>query len=199
MTIPPGAPLAHPPEGGSAGGPAEPDPRLPLDGWVGRIERLIDAVGRATLYLTLVMIGLVATNVLLRYAFSFGSVWGQELEWHLLAAVILFGMSYALQRGDNVRVDVFYADFSPRAKFVVNLVSGVLTLSIAAIFIKLTMAYVAQAYAINESSADPGGIPYRWAVKGLIPLGFGLLALQQLGALLRLVVEEKQRSGAARV
>ena len=67
------------------------------------------------------MIALVATNVLLRYAFSFGSVWAQELEWHLLAAVILLGMSYALQRGDNVRVDVFYADFAPRAKFVVDL------------------------------------------------------------------------------
>ena len=54
---------------------------------VRRIEALIDAVGRATLYLTLVMIALVATNVLLRYAFSLGSVWAQELEWHLLAAV----------------------------------------------------------------------------------------------------------------
>jgi TRAP-type mannitol/chloroaromatic compound transport system permease small subunit len=55
----------------------------------------------------------VATNVLLRYAFSVGSVWAQELEWHLLAAVILLGMSHALQRGDNVRVDLFYAGFSP--------------------------------------------------------------------------------------
>lgn len=164
-----------------------------------RIEALIDAVGHATLYLTLFMIGLVAVNVLLRYSLSFGSVWSQELEWHLLAAVILFGMSYAIQRGDNVRVDVFYANFTPRAKFVVNLVSGVLMLLIALLFIKLSLGYVAQSYAINETSADPGGIPFRWAVKGLIPLGFGLLALQTLGALMRLVLLEKQRQEAARV
>ena len=193
------APLAHTPEGGSAGGPATPDPRLPLGRMVGRIEAFIDAVGRLTLYLTLAMIGLVATNVLLRYAFSFGSVWGQELEWHLLAAVILFGMSYALQRGDNVRVDVFYANFTPRSKFIVNLVSGVLLLLIAVFFIKLSIGYVGQSYAIGESSADPGGIPYRWAVKGLIPVGFGLLALQQVGALLRLVIEEKARVSADHV
>jgi TRAP-type mannitol/chloroaromatic compound transport system permease small subunit len=166
---------------------------------VRRIEALIDAVGRATLYLTLAMIGLVAVNVLLRYALSFGSVWAQELEWHLLAAVILFGMSYALQRGDNVRVDVFYANFSPRAKFVVNLVSGVLTLLIALLFIKLSASYVAQSWAIGETSADPGGIPWRWAVKGLIPLGFGLLALQTVGALMRLVLIERQRVEAGRV
>ena len=166
---------------------------------VHRIEALIDAVGRATLYLTLVMIGLVAVNVLLRYSLSFGSVWSQELEWHLLATIILLGMSYALQRGENVRVDVFYANFTPRAKFIVNLASGVLTLAIALLFIKLSASYVAQSWAIGETSADPGGIPYRWAVKGLIPLGFGLLALQTVGALLRLVLIERQRVEASRV
>lgn len=165
---------------------------------VRRIEALIDAAGRATLYLTLFMIGLVAVNVLLRYSFSVGSVWSQELEWHLLAAVILLGMSYAIQRGDNVRVDVFYASFSPRAKYIVNLVSGVLTLAIALVFIKLSLGYVAQSYAINETSPDPGGIPMRWVVKGLIPLGFGLLALQTLASLMRLVLIEKQRMEAAR-
>jgi TRAP-type mannitol/chloroaromatic compound transport system permease small subunit len=37
---------------------------------------------------------------------------------------------------------------------------------------------VQQSYSIGETSPDPGGIPLRWAVKGLIPLGFALLALQ---------------------
>ena len=166
---------------------------------VRRIESFIDTVGRLTLYLTLAMIALVATNVLLRYTLSYGSVWAQELEWHLLAAVILLGMSYSLQRGDNVRVDVFYAGFSPRAKFIVDIVSDVLTLLVALIIIKLSWAYVGQSYAIDETSADPGGIPYRWAVKGLIPLGFGLLALQTLGSLLRRILKERERLGTSDV
>lgn len=166
---------------------------------VQRVEALIDGIGRATLYLTLIMIALVATNVLLRYSLSFGSVWAQELEWHLLAAVILFGMSYSLQRGDNVRVDVFYANFSPRLKFIVNVISNLLLLVIALIFIKLSVAYVAQSYSITESSPDPGGIPLRWIVKSLIPVGFGLIALHAVAATLRLFIEERQRLGAARV
>ena len=157
------------------------------------VERLIDALGRLTLWLTLVMISLVAVNVLLRYTLSFGSVWAQELEWHLLAAVILFGMSYALQRGDNVRVDVFYADFGPRLKFVVDLVSYALTLLIALVFLKLSLGYVGQAWAIDEGSPDPGGIAHRWAVKSLIPLGFALLALQTLAATARRVLQERAR------
>ena len=165
---------------------------------VRHIETFIDAIGRATLYLVLLMISLVAVNVLLRYSLSLGSVWAQELEWHLLAAVILLGMSYSLQRGDNVRVDVFYANFSPRKKFIVNLASHTLLLLIALLFIKLSLAYVMQSYAIGETSADPGGIPMRWAVKGLIPVGFALLALQTLGALLRGVFEERQRVESVR-
>jgi len=164
-----------------------------MNGSVRRIEALIDGVGKLTLGLCLLMIGLVAVNVLLRYAFSFGSVWAQELEWHLLAALILFGMSYAMQRGEMVRVDLFYAGYSPRTKFVVDLFSLLLQLAIACLFVKLSLAYVTQSWDIGETSADPGGIPFRWAVKGLIPIGFGLVSLQTVAALLRLVITERAR------
>jgi TRAP-type mannitol/chloroaromatic compound transport system permease small subunit len=36
----------------------------------------------------------------------------------------------------------------------------------------------------------------RWAVKGLIPVGFGLLALQTLGGLIKLVFVERERRAA---
>ena len=76
---------------------------------VERIEWLVDRVGRATAWLALVIVVLMATNVVLRYLFSYGSVWAQELEWHLLAPLILFGIAYALLKGEHVRVDVLYA------------------------------------------------------------------------------------------
>ena len=151
------------------------------------IERLIDAIGRVILWVTLAMIALVATNVLLRYTLSLGSVWAQELEWHLLATLILLGMSYALQRGDNVRVDLFYARYTPGTKRLVNIASALLTLIVALIFIKLSWAYVGQSFSIDEKSADPGGIPWRWLLKGLIPVGFALLALQALAELIRVL------------
>jgi TRAP-type C4-dicarboxylate transport system permease small subunit len=86
------------------------------------------------------MIGLVAVNVLLRYCLSFGSVWAQELEWHLLAPLILLGMSYAMQRGDNVRVDVFYANFSAAQEVRRQPAVGGADAGIALLFIKLSLA-----------------------------------------------------------
>ena len=160
------------------------------------IEGLIDRVGRLTLWVALAMISLVTLNVLLRYAFSFGSVWSQELEWHLLAALILLGMCYALQRGDNVRVDVFYAGYSASTKFVVDVISVVLTFLVALVFIKLSIGYVGQSWSIDEQSPDPGGIPHRWIVKGLIPLGYSLLALQSVAAFLRLLSKRNPQAEA---
>jgi TRAP-type mannitol/chloroaromatic compound transport system permease small subunit len=156
------------------------------------VERFIDAVGRWTLWLVLAMIALVAANVVLRYTLSLGSVWAQELEWHLLAALILLGISHALQRGDNVRVDVLYASYSPRRKYQVDLLSLGLLLVVSLIFIKLSIPYVWQSYAIAEQSPDPGGIPMRWLIKSLIPIGYVLVVLQCLAAIGRRILIERQ-------
>jgi len=155
-------------------------------GVVTRIEGLIDRIGQAASLLALVIIALMACNVLLRYSLSLGAVWAQELEWHLLAALILFGMSYALLRGDNVRVDIFYSKYSPEMKRRVDIVSAILTMVIAIVMIVLSWRYVGQSFAIGEKSPDPGGIPMRWLLKMMLPLGYGLLLLQAFGQLLRL-------------
>jgi len=143
-----------------------------------RVERLVDLVGRATSWLALVIVLLMATNVVLRYLFSYGSVWAQELEWHLLAPLILFGIAYALLKGEHVRVDVAYAHFTARNKERVNLLAALLCLAISLLVIWLSLKYVQQAYVIDEKSPDPGGLTHRWILKALIPAGFLLVALQ---------------------
>ncbi|HWA38647.1 MAG TPA: TRAP transporter small permease subunit [Burkholderiales bacterium] len=148
------------------------------------IERFTDLVGRATSWLALVIVVLMATNVILRYSFSYGSVWAQELEWHLLAPLILFGISYALLHGEHVRVDVLYDKFSERTKLWVELVSQGICILVSLAIIWLSIKYVQQAYVINEGSPDPGGLPYRWILKALIPLGFAFLVLQCVASIL---------------
>ncbi len=158
----------------------------------GDIERFVDLTGRAVSWLSLGIVVLMAINVIARYLFSYGSVWAQELEWHLLAPLILFGMSYALLHGEHVRVDVLYANFSPRRKLYVDLLSAILSMAISVIIIWLSLKYVQQAWVIGEQSSDPGGLPYRWLLKALIPMGFLFLILQSLA--LALGVLEKLKA-----
>lgn len=152
------------------------------------IEGVIDMIGRATSWLSLAIIMLMTCNVVLRYTLSFGAVWAQELEWHLMGALILFGMSYALLKDDNVRVDLFYAHYSKKTKFLVDVLSLLLQIAVCCVILWLSISYVIQSYSINEISSDPGGLPFRWAIKGLLPIGFALLLIQGVGALMRLCI-----------
>jgi TRAP-type mannitol/chloroaromatic compound transport system permease small subunit len=96
-------------------------------------------------------------------------------------------------------VDLFYAQYSPAVKYVVDVIAALLTIAVAMLFVYLSLSYVAQSYSIQEGSPDPGGIALRWVVKSLIPLGYGLVALQQSAHLMRLVIEHQDRTGAAHV
>lgn len=150
-----------------------------------RIDGAIGAIGRITAWTTFALVAVMATNVLLRYLFSTGSVWAQELEWHLMAPICLFGMSYVLGHGEHVRVDILYARFGPRTRHAVDLFSATVTIALAVIVIELSSRYVGQSFRIGEGSANPGGIPYRFILKSLIPVGFALLLVQASAAALK--------------
>ena len=158
-----------------------------------RIERFVDVIGAATSWVALVIVALMATNVLLRYLFRTGSVWSQELEWHLLVPLILFGTSYALRHGEHVRVDILYAKFSDRTKVYVDLLSALLCFALSVLVIWFSLKYVQQSYVIGEQSQDPGGLPYRFLLKALIPTGFALLLAQSIASALGSI--EKLRKG----
>lgn len=144
------------------------------------IDAFVDAVGRATSWLALGIALVMGANVLLRYAFSYGFIWAQELEWHIFVPICLFGMSYALLHGEHVRVDVLFSSFSERAKHGVDVVAAILSMAFCVIVIWLSIPYVYQSWSIGEGTANPGGIEYRYVIKSLIPIGFTVLFLQSL-------------------
>jgi TRAP-type mannitol/chloroaromatic compound transport system permease small subunit len=45
--------------------------------------------------------------------------------------------------------------------------------------------FALDAYRMGEGSGDPGGLPYRWLIKGMIPLSFVLIGLVSLGLITR--------------
>ena len=151
-------------------------------------HRLVRIIGEAMAWTGLAMVLLIAFNVFARYLFAYGSVALQESEWHLMAVGALFGMSYGLNQGEEVRVDVLYAGFSPSAKLAVDTLASLLLLLVALAVLALSIGFVMQSYNLAEGSADPGGLPYRWVLKACIPIAFGLLALQALANFLRLCV-----------
>ncbi|MBU8545518.1 MULTISPECIES: TRAP transporter small permease subunit [Roseomonadaceae] len=149
------------------------------------IDNFVDRVGQVSALAVAALVLVMASNVLLRYGFSLGSVWAQELEWHLMSPIALIGAAYALRHGEHVRVDVLYAGYSERNKARVDVLAGVAGMVVCVLVIQLSWRYVLQSWGQDEGSANPGGIPARYILKAFIPAGFALLLLQFVAETLR--------------
>ncbi|MEM9683975.1 MAG: TRAP transporter small permease subunit [Pseudomonadota bacterium] len=152
------------------------------------MEAVVDLLGQVAAFTILGLVLLVATNVLVRYFLREGSVWSQELEWHLLAPIAMLGIPYALMQGDHVRVDVLYERFSDRTRCVLDIFAGVVGVAVALLLLKFSIPYVEKSWINGEISPDPGGLPARYVLKAILPLGFIALALQQSAYVIRCVL-----------
>lgn len=151
-----------------------------------RAEKLFMKINRITgRVLTgalLLMTVNVFFDVIMRYFFHNSSVGMQEMEWHLFSIVILFGVSVALLDEGHVRVDFLYDRFSPKRKATINIIGTVCFLLPLALLIFFgSLGFVEDAYEIGEISEDPGGLPFRWVIKAMIPLSFLYLIFTSVG------------------
>lgn len=143
------------------------------------LDQLVASLGRATSWLTFLLVLLVAGDVLFRYVWHVSSVAEQEFEWHVLAVIALMGASYTLQQGEHVRVDIFYERYSPRIKRWMDVLFPTLFIIPTMLFIGiLSLKFVGMSWEVAEGSPDPGGLPGRYVIKAFVPLGFFLLVLQ---------------------
>ena len=150
------------------------------------IDRFIDWIGLIAAWLGLALVLLIATEVILRYTMSVGSVWAQELEWHLLAITALWGLSYAQKEDAHVQVDILYQYYSPRTKAWIEFLAALFIMTPVSFFIAwLGWGFMMHSYNMAEISPDPGGLTHRFILKSFVTSGFLLLGIHSIGATLR--------------
>jgi TRAP-type mannitol/chloroaromatic compound transport system permease small subunit len=156
------------------------------------IDRLNIQIGRATAWLTLVMVLVTFLIVTLRYVFDSGWIWLQESVNWMHAAVFMLAAAYTLARDEHVRVDIFYRDFSPRQKAIVDALGVLLLLLPLSLFLLwASWDYVAASWAIRESSREAGGLvfPLVPLLKSFIPIMAAMLLVQAIGMLCRAIID----------
>ena len=150
------------------------------------ISKTVDIVGKVISFLLFLMVLNVSYDVMMRYLFRNSSVGMQEMEWHLFAVIFLFGIGISLKDEGHVRVDFLFDQFSQRKKAIVNIFGTLLFLiPFALLILTGSFEFVNDAYITQEISEDPGGLPYRWLIKGMIPLSFMFLTFCAVGYILQ--------------
>jgi len=150
------------------------------------IDLLSDCVGTIIAPLTLIMMLLTCIVVAARYLFNVGATSIQETVIYLHGIVFMLGIAYTLRQSGHVSVDIVYQRLSLKTRAVVNLFGTLVFLFPVAIFLIWTsLDYVSFSWSLKEGSPEPGGLPFVYLLKTLIPVMAILLLLQGIAELLR--------------
>ena len=145
-------------------------------GWLASAVALL---GRSAAWLTLVMTLLTFLVVVLRYGLNEGWIWMQESVTYLHATVFMVAAAWAFQADEHVRVDIVYRNRSERYRRIVDLAGTLVFLVPFSVFlVYFGWDYVASAWAVRETSSEPGGLPLVWLLKTLILVMPALLLAQ---------------------
>jgi TRAP-type mannitol/chloroaromatic compound transport system permease small subunit len=156
-----------------------------------RLSRGIDWVnaqfGVVANWLVLFACLISAGNAASRYLFSESSNGWLEIQWYMFAGMVLLGAPYTLKMNEHVRVDLIYGMVSERVRIWIDIIGGTLfLLPICVILVYFTWPWFLESFYGNEGSFNAGGL-VRWPVKLLLPVGFGLMALQGLSEIIKRV------------
>ncbi|GGB02770.1 C4-dicarboxylate ABC transporter [Brucella endophytica] len=153
------------------------------------LSRAIDAIntflGKAVSWLLLLAIFISAVNAVTRKLFNLSSNAWLEAQWYLFSAAFLVAAAYTLLSNEHVKVDLVYGNLSRRAQLWVEVFGTIFfLLPFCLITIYLSWPTVMEKFATGETSNNTGGL-ILWPVWAMIPLGFGLLALQGVSELIK--------------
>jgi len=149
------------------------------------IDGLTEFVAKCTIWLILIVVLISAGNAIMRYTIHYSSNAWLEIQWHLFAAIFMLMAGYALLKNAHVRIDLIYGRLSPKTQAWIDIIGTLLFLTpMVLTTIWLSLPLIENSIAINEQSANAGGLPL-WHVKTLLPIGLGLLQLQAISELIK--------------
>ena len=156
-----------------------------------KLSRLIDAlterIGKAVLWLVLVVVLVSAANAIMRYTIHYSSNAFLEIQWYLFGVIFLFSSGYTLLRNEHVRIDLISSKFSKRGQVWID-IFGILffLMPMALVIMLLSWPVFMHAFESQEMSNSAGGLIV-WPARLMIPVGFFLLILQAISELIKRV------------
>lgn len=150
------------------------------------VDTTIRKMGHVLMWANIIVVITIIVQVILRYGFGRGLVIMEELQWHFYAVAFMFGLSYAVITDSHVGMDLVYDKLSPKSQCRWDIFGLLfLLLPFATLLCYQSLDFVHEAWRLNERSVAPQGLPWRWAIKAVMPLSFSLVVLAALSRLVR--------------
>lgn len=152
--------------------------------YVRLVDRFNYLIGRVMMYSLFVMIAVLLWSIVSKQIFVVPSYWTLEMAQFLLVGYYLVGGPYAMQLGANVRMDLFYGQWSDRKKAWMD--SFTVLLLIFYLGVLLYGGIDSTSYALEYNERAPSlWRPLLWPVKAVMCFGIFLMLLQAISELLK--------------
>ena len=165
-------------------------------GWIGAIDRLAYYAGEFVAYWAVIAVFAYYFEVVARYVFNSPTIWVHEGMYLMFGMQYLIAGAYAALTDAHVKVDVFYAEWSPLRKALVDLFTSIFFFIFAGTLLVTGWIFAMDATRVDEVSFSEWTIAY-WPFKWAIVIGAVLLILQGIAKLAQdLVTVRKSLQGA---
>lgn len=126
------------------------------------------------------MVTVTFAQVVLRYAFRSGLIWGLEFTLYAWAWLVLLGMSYGVRAGTHIGVDVYVKRLPAGTRRKIGVLVAILCMLYAAIMLVGGASFVVRLYKLNIYAED---LPLkRWLLTLVLPVGFAMLLARLFAA-----------------
>jgi len=151
-----------------------------------RIDQVLQKIGHFFMWSNVVLIALILLAVFMRYALKLRTIEVGELQWHFYAVGFMIGLSYAVTTDSHMGMDLVRDNLSKKTQLWLDSLGIIfLLLPFALIVFYQSFEFVHDSWIVAERSNNDMGLPFRWAIKSLIPISFGLLIISALSRLMR--------------
>jgi len=157
----------------------------------------IDAVarwaGRLAALLVLVIGVFIVWEVVSRYLFNAPTVWSEELSRLAMVWATYAAAALVLQEGQLISIDLLTRVMPTGLLRVQRIVCLLVILGFSLVAVVWGVGIVAESISVGRASSTMLRTP-QWLFEAPVPLGFGLLSLQALAGILRLLLRWEEPS-----
>ena len=151
--------------------------------FVHAVEALNRVVGRFAMYLIFAILGVLLYSSISK-TFFMPAAWTLESAQFLMVAYFLLGGAYSMQLDAHVRMDLFYCNWSPRTRAVVDVITIGFLIFYLVFLLYGGISSTQYALEYNETSYSSWSPPMA-PIKILMCIGIALMLLQAIATLFK--------------
>ena len=151
--------------------------------FVHAVEALNRVVGRFAMYLIFAILGVLLYSSISK-TFFVPAAWTLESAQFLMVAYFLLGGAYSMQLDAHVRMDLFYCNWSPRTRAVVDVITIGFLIFYLVFLLYGGISSTQYALEYNETSYSSWSPPMA-PIKILMCIGIALMLLQAIATLFK--------------